>query len=444
MAKLEQLIGTKLNNVPQTEIDAQEHLGVGRLRALKEKTTIGANVTQQRPEESLVKLMGWAEEMFAPLLKPKGRVNRFFHNKIIIDGEFLQFCDENRLTVEPLLRDSITSWKTEGGTESFFMQGVFLISTGTTRFLHCALFHKGNQNEDEISLFVLVDDDSYEGYIAIRNQFEEWSLKRDRNHLMIYVADGDPIPYDRNQRWEDLFLPEELKRNLRQSVEGFLNSRHVYRERDIPWKRGIIMYGSPGCGKTSAIRTIISCYDFKPVTVAPGGGDDALAEAFAYAESQSPSLIYFEDLDSMLEEVSIAHFLQLMDGIQSKNGTLVIATANNLSALKANVKDRPSRFDRKFEIPLPNAEMSARYLTKWFGRTITDKKTKLLADCAVRYGFSYAYLKELYISAVYCAIAEDRDRPTEKDVDTALQQLMDDRFKKGRTPIGIDRYLGGK
>ena len=447
MAKIETILSTKVENVPLSEIDAQEHLSLNRLKELKENKPITGisdiGYHKDRPTDSLIKLMGWAEYCFGSHLTATKKINRFMHNKIIIDGEFLRFCEEEKIKVDVILRDAIVSWKTEEGNESFFMQGVFLITKGNTKFLHCALFHKGNQNEDEVSLFILVDDDSYEGYIKIRNEFDTWSVKRDRDHLLIHVVDGEDIPYERNSKWEDLFLPEELKTNIRMSVEGFLKSKKVYEDKGIPWKRGMIFYGHPGLGKTSLIKTIISNYDFKPVTISPGANEDALMDAFIYAESQSPALLFFEDLDSLLQEINVSLFLNLMDGISSKNGLLVIATANELDKLKANIKERPSRFDRKFEIPQPNFDMAVKYIKKWFGTSLPEKNIKLLAECSIKYGFSYAYIKELYISSVYIAIGEDREKVLPSDVDAALKQLMEEKFKKnGKTQLGLDKYMG--
>ena len=79
--------------------------------------------------------------------------------------------------------------------------------------------------------------------------------------------------------------------------------------------------------------------------------------------------------------------------------------------LKSNITDRPSRFDRKFEIPLPNAEMAYIYLKRWFGNLISVKKGRELAKYAAKHEFSYAYLKELYISAMFEALANNRKVP---------------------------------
>ncbi len=183
--------------------------------------------------------------------------------------------------------------------------------------------------------------------------------------------------------------------------------------------------------KSSTIRTIISSYDFKPVTVQSGSqtNDDVLTEAFAYAQEQSPGLLYIEDLDSMLNSgfVSLSHFLNLMDGVATKNGILIIATANDISKLKESVVNRPSRFDRKFEFPLPDEDMTRDYLKKWFKRSLKKSEYDKLVTIACDNNFSYAYLKELYLTSIFNAISEDRKKPTFNDISNAMEQLTVDK-----------------
>lgn len=162
---------------------------------------------------------------------------------------------------------------------------------------------------------------------------------------------------------------------------------------------------------------------------------------FLYAEEQSPSLLYFEDLDSMLEKNDISSFLNLMDGISAKNGLLVIATANEIKKLKSSITDRPSRFDRKFEIPLPNHEMAYSYLKRWFGNLISVKKCREISKYSEKHQFSYAYLKDIYISSMFEAIAHNRKIPTEKDIDNALSRLVKEKNVLGGKSISMDKYF---
>lgn len=434
----------EFNFLAPADLEKQEHLELQRLKALtvNEDTLL---VSTARPESNFIDLMEWVQVNYGEVVLKRSeqdKFHRFVHNRIIVDGQFLEFAKLKGITVKPLLTDSVVSWKTDNGYEKFFMQGVFHIYNKDCEFLHSALFHKGNQNEDEISFFVLLTSGNYDKYLQLRNEFDEWVSERDRGNLHIRVIDGEDQPYTRDHSWEELFFPEQLKRDIRVVVESFLEGKDFYVKNRIPWKQGLLLFGPPGNGKTTLIRTIISNYNFKPVTIAPGADTDAVKEAFSYAEDQSPSLLYFEDLDSLLERVDISSFLNLMDGVTTKNGLLVVATANDLTKLKTSITDRPSRFDKKYEVPLPDEKMCIIYLKKWFNNLISQKKCQELAKKAVKLKFSYAYLKELYISSMFEARANNRQVPNDKDISKALDRLMKDKnILRSSKIVDMDKYI---
>jgi len=426
------------------DLEKQEHLSAEHLAKLSPTHRVGPGPNDaSRPTANFIDLMKWVETNFSPALKNSSYLERFVHNRIIIDGQFMRYCEEQGATVECLYKDAIISWKTDYDYEKFFAQGVFLIKMKGLEFLHSALFHKGNQNEDEISFFIVCSHTNYSKYVEFRNGFDAWVQERDRSNLHIRVIDGEDIPYTKDSTWEELFLPKEIKQDLQGLVENFLDSKDFYMEKKIPWKRGILLYGQPGNGKTSIIRTIISIYNFKPVTFVPGANAEAMREAFSYAEEQSPALMYIEDLDSLIENgLDISSFLNLLDGISAKNGLLVIATANDVKKLKANIMKRPSRFDRKFEIPVPNQEMAYIYLKKWFGNVISAAKCRELAKLAERHELSYAYLKELYISSMFEALSNNRKSPTTKDIDNTFSRLIREKNSSSTgTEINTDKYF---
>ncbi len=428
----------QLNCMTPADVEKQEHLSSDLLNLVYSHITCPPD----RPPSNFIDLMDWVKKHFEDHLKAKKPPMKVVNNRIIIDGQFLVFCKENNVKVTPLYSDSIVSWKTDHDFEKFFAQGVFLIEGNGFSFIHAALFHKGNQNEDEISFFVIVSQENYEKYVSFRNSFDEWIVQRDRSNLQIRVIDGEDIPYTQDNSWEDLFLPSDIKEDIRNLVEGFLASKDFYHKNKIPWKRGFLLYGQPGNGKTSIIKTIMSSYNFKPVTIVPGANDDAVREAFSYAEEQSPSLLFFEDLDSLLEKsVDISSFLNLMDGVSAKNGILVIATANDIGKLKTNLTQRPSRFDRKFEIPLPNQEMAYIYLKRWFGNLIAATKCRAIAKVAVSNKLSYAYLKDIYVSSMFEALSNNRKVPIEKDIKNALEQIIKEKNVLNGNVINIDKYF---
>ena len=200
-----------------------------------------------RPESSFIDLIIWAENCFSKALKDKNNINRIINNNIIIDGQFLAFCEINNINIKTLYKDSILSWKSEDGFEDFSMQGVFLIQSDEVEFIHAALLHKGEVNKDEVGFFILVSENNHLKYIDLRNKFDNWLANRERNNLNIRVIEGVDIPYTKDNKWEDLYLPKTLKSEIKSLVENFLQSKSFYNDNKIPWKRGVIFYGPAGC-----------------------------------------------------------------------------------------------------------------------------------------------------------------------------------------------------
>lgn len=421
------------------DVRKEEHLSSKFLKVLN-----GPNyISKDRPQSSLIELTKWVKENFA------GSTDKvIFNNKIVIDGSFLTFAEQNNIEIKCLYNDSITSWEDED-IEVFVAQGIFRITYENFTLIHASLFHKGNQNEDEVSFFIIINRTYFHKYVELRNKYDKWLLDRSRSNLEIRVVGGDDVPYKREYTWDDVFLPTELKKRIKNNIEGFLKSEELYKKANIPWRRGILLWGEPGCGKTSLIKIIMSCYNLKPVTITINGHnpvDEMIEEAFAYANQSAPSLLFLEDINVLLTEMmNVSHFLQLMDGVSSKSGVLVVGTANDLSTLTKNVTDRPSRFDNKFEIPLPDKKMAARYLEHWL-KDIKDKSLcKKIAERAYKSKFSYAYLEEIYVSAAFMALNAGKSKPNAEDVENAFELLLEDKREASsefRLPndIGIHTY----
>lgn len=414
-----------MKTLTEGELFKQTSLTPGRLKKyLTPKESF--NPSSTRPESSFVDLINWVAYEFD--LDPQ-KYGSYIHNKIVIDGSFVQFCEETNTDITCMLKDSVSSWNTDHGTEQFIAQGVFKITRGSLSFYHCSLFHKGNQNEDEVSFFTLVSNSQYKKYIDFRNEYEEWQLERERSSQDIYVVGGEPVSYDNEVSWSDLIIPKDIEKEIRTSVEGFLNSKKFYHDNSIAWKRGMILWGDPGNGKTLAIKIMLSEYGFKPVTIQPGHPqtDQLLEEAFDYAESHGPSMLFLEDFPELIAGTNGSHFLQLLDGVKSKEGLLIVATANDLSKIPTNITDRPSRFDRKIFFPNPDKATALSFLKSKFKNCLTKAQYNKIVSRVVKENFSFAYLKELYVTSFYIAASNNRKKQTYNDVEEALDSLCKDK-----------------
>ena len=131
------------------------------------------------------------------------------------------------------------------------------------------------------------------------------------------------------------------------------------------------MYGKPGNGKSGIIQ-LISKYLIEEqngiiinITNAEKLSDyDKIVGQLREIEPDRPLIVILEDLDAMIDEDSwiISTALNLLDGVKQISNVVYIATTNYPEKLEDRITNRPSRFDRKYEIPLPNAAIRKEYM----------------------------------------------------------------------------------
>jgi SpoVK/Ycf46/Vps4 family AAA+-type ATPase len=148
-----------------------------------------------------------------------------------------------------------------------------------------------------------------------------------------------------------------------------------------------------------------------------------IEEIFDRARRIAPCAVVFEDLDAQITPRNRSFFLNQLDGFAPNAGLLVLATTNHPERLDPAIVERPSRFDRKYHFPLPVEESRAAFLARWTDRL--DPKLRLTSEQHATLvegtdGFSFAYLKELCLSAV---LRWMKQRPTDGLYPILLSQL---------------------
>lgn len=237
-------------------------------------------------------------------------------------------------------------------------------------------------------------------------------------HDEIYVFDGgywekSALVWDsvKDASWDDVILDPQMKNNVKDDVEGFFSNRALYKELSVPWKRGIILHGQPGNGKTITIKALVgSLYareDQIPSLLVKSlnscnGKEYCVREIFSMARSMAPCLLIFEDLDSLVVDEVRSYFLNEVDGLESNDGILMVGSTNHLDKLDPAIAKRPSRFDRKYHFKLPDEPERILYCDFWKSRVSRSKLvdwpegvTEYIAK--ITDGFSFAYMKELFV-----------------------------------------------
>jgi hypothetical protein len=220
--------------------------------------------------------------------------------------------------------------------------------------------------------------------------------------------DGDIYREIQRSSFDDLVLAGDLLREIREDFTTFLGAKELYARYGVPWKRGVLFLGPPGNGKTHCLRAVIKmlgvpCLYVQSFKAQYSTEDANIAAVFDRAREVTPCCLVFEDLDALITPENRSTFLNQLDGFSNASGMLTLATTNHPETLDPAIIDRPSRFDRKYHFSLPAPSERARYIAGWRERLdaamrISDPEIDSLVSATE--GFSFAYLKELFLSAM--------------------------------------------
>ena len=194
-------------------------------------------------------------------------------------------------------------------------------------------------------------------------------------------------------------LNNNLFTDINNEIKAFIDKEDKYKKNNLEYKRGILMYGSPGNGKTSFIKSLIK--NLNAIVIIPDtkqcGVIDFLAEFLSRSQYDDMlKIVIFEDIDG-INGSSRSEFLNLLDGVNRLYKTMFIATTNFPEKLDIGIRNRPSRFDRFVEIKIPN-DKSRELLIKQHFKNV--KKSELEYGIKNTKGFSGAYFKELYVLSI--------------------------------------------
>jgi len=209
-------------------------------------------------------------------------------------------------------------------------------------------------------------------------------------------------------KFDNLVLGGTLKRDLHDDLAQFFSSRELYDAHGIPWKRGILLIGPPGNGKTHAVKALINALGRPCLYVKSFASDDCIDRTnihlvFEGARKMSPCIVVMEDLDSLVNKDNRSFLLNELDGFAANRGVAVVATTNHPEKLDPALLNRPSRFDRKYHFPLPAQGERLAYLNRWNEGLTSDPRLSeagLFRVAELTEGFSFAYLKELCLSSM--------------------------------------------
>jgi SpoVK/Ycf46/Vps4 family AAA+-type ATPase len=214
----------------------------------------------------------------------------------------------------------------------------------------------------------------------------------------IKVKNNEIIIYKTEINVDDLLeFPDSLSNTILTEIEGFWNKAANFKKYGFLHRRGYLLYGPAGGGKTSLVQQIIKKIIDKTGIVFICDNPSVLALALAAFREVEPNrnvVCIFEDLDSIIDSFGEDTILSILDGESQIDKVLNIATTNYPEKLDKRLVGRPRRFDRVLKIGMPNVAVRKMYYTNKLG--LDDKEIDVWVEKTE--GFSFAAMAELVIS----------------------------------------------
>ena len=235
----------------------------------------------------------------------------------------------------------------------------------------------------------------------------------------------------------------EAKEELRDIVD-FLKNPEKYRKLGAKLPRGVLLVGEPGNGKTLLAKAVageancpffsISGSDFVEVFV--GVGAARIRDLFAQARRHAPSIVFIDEIDAIgrqrgsgvggghdEREQTLNQLLTEMDGFDSANTPVMVMAATNIADVLDKALLRPGRFDRRIEVPFPDAQARIQILEigARSARLGPDVDLELIAEKTA--GFSSSDLANLVNQAAVGASKRGHEMVMMEDMLEAYERL---------------------
>lgn len=197
-------------------------------------------------------------------------------------------------------------------------------------------------------------------------------------------------------------LPDCVSQEVIAEISNFWTKEDHFRKFGFLWKRGVLMWGPPGSGKTSTLQIIseeivkrngMAIYVDNPSLAAKG------LKILRQIEPHRSLVVMLEDIDSIIDTFGESDLLALMDGELQIDNVVFVATTNYPERLDKRFINRPSRFDIVKKIGMPNKQARTLYLSAKCDRLAKAENVEELNRWVeASEGFSIAHLKELIVS----------------------------------------------
>ena len=216
-----------------------------------------------------------------------------------------------------------------------------------------------------------------------------------------------------------VILPGGVLERIERITVGFSERAASLRAGGRHLRRGLLLHGPPGTGKTHTVRYLLSRLTDRTVFVLSGQGLAAIPKTVAMARTLQPALVVLEDVDLVAEERTRPHagtnpvlfeLLNQMDGVEEDADIVFLLTTNRPDLLEPALASRPGRIDLAVEVPLPAGAERLRLL-ELYARGLRVEGVEWEPIVERTGGASAAFLRELLRQAALEGATEGTEVP---------------------------------
>jgi len=178
----------------------------------------------------------------------------------------------------------------------------------------------------------------------------------------------------RHRGIESVILPGELAKDILKDIRKFIDSEEWYLERGVPYRRGYLLYGEPGTGKSSVVHAIASELKRDIYIMKLEATRDIIELTRAMSNVPHEAILLLEDIDCVVPKrehskednaISMASLLNILDGICASEGRLLFMTTNHADKLDPALI-RAGRVDRRIEFKGATKDQARKIYERFF------------------------------------------------------------------------------
>ncbi|KAF2072565.1 hypothetical protein CYY_006114 [Polysphondylium violaceum] len=260
-------------------------------------------------------------------------------------------------------------------------------------------------------------------------------------HNPASILKGDSLVQVSNITWDDIGGLEDVKQQLKQAIEWPNLYKDSFARLGLSPPKGIILYGPPGCSKTTLVKAIANSSKLSFLSLSGasifspylGDSEAAIREVFKKARQTIPSILFFDEIDAIVSKRNegenkstelglLSTFLNEMDGVEQLNGVIVIGATNRIDMLDPALL-RPGRFDKIIEISLPDQDTRLKILQVKTKKIPIANDVDLIKISEITRGYNGADIENLCREASFQCLRRNIENPGQVTMNDFLSIL---------------------